>query len=354
MPLAAAAAAIAAQVRKAQEQCEAGESLRACENRRGLSHLRSLAAKWGPAVNNTVPFFPAVFEIGHRARRATQDPVMGAITHRPPCCRWSPRSVAIRRPWLGPASASCRPGDPWRCESIPFEFVETDYYEPTMGPGLHKIFWACRDPMDPARLAAMKQQTNAWELEYAADAGHPESRPLNLDPGYLTPAKLVLASSKDHAHRLYLSDGIYAEVTLVYKDRRWQARDWTFPDYRRNDYHAFFVRCREYLRRFAPRRSRRAARGAAMNWLPALALLPSALAAWLAGYAVRRWAPRWGLVDVPGGRKARCADHAARGRIGHRRGHAGRAAGVCRRSVRACVGPVRPRIGRGRNVAVCP
>ena len=29
----------------------------------------------------------------------------------------------------------------------------------------------------------------------------------------------------------------------------WQARPWTYPDYQRADYHQFFGRCREYLRR---------------------------------------------------------------------------------------------------------
>jgi hypothetical protein len=93
----------------------------------------------------------------------------------------------------------------------------------------------------------MKRQTNDWELEYARQGGHAEPRPLNLDPGYLTLAKLVLASTKDHAHRLYLARGIYAEVTLSYKDRQWQPHPWTFPDYRRVDYQAFFDRCRNLL-----------------------------------------------------------------------------------------------------------
>ena len=130
-----------------------------------------------------------------------------------------------------------------------FEFRETDYYEPTMGSGLGKCFFAFETLVDPAVLAERKIATNDWELEYAGRGGHVEPRPLNLDPGYLTPAKLVLASTKDHAHRLYLAHGIYAEVTLYYKDRRWQHRDWTFPDYRRDDYQQFFRACRELLRR---------------------------------------------------------------------------------------------------------
>jgi hypothetical protein len=130
-----------------------------------------------------------------------------------------------------------------------FLFEETRYYEPTMGSGLQKCFWAFETLVDPAALPSLKRETNAWELEYANQGGHAEPRPLNLDPGYLTPAKLVLASTKDHAHRLYLSDGIYAEVTLFYKDRHWQHRDWTFPDYRRADYQQFFADCRDWLRR---------------------------------------------------------------------------------------------------------
>ncbi len=129
-----------------------------------------------------------------------------------------------------------------------FEFEETAYYEPTMGSHLRKQFWAFAHRVDPAQLPRIKRQTNAWEEEYAAVAGHDEPRPLNLDPGYLTLAKLVLASTKDHAHRIYLADGIYAEVTLSFRDGAWQVWPWTFPDYRRPDYHAFFQQCRDWVK----------------------------------------------------------------------------------------------------------
>jgi len=137
---------------------------------------------------------------------------------------------------------------PIRLESPLFDFVETDYYIPTMGPQIKKCFWALEQLIDPATLPAVKLQTNGWEEQFAARGEHAEPRPLNLDPGYLTPAKLVLASTKDHVHRVYVAQGIYAEVTLFYKDRRWQPREWTFPNYRRADYHEFFEQCRRYLR----------------------------------------------------------------------------------------------------------
>jgi hypothetical protein len=138
---------------------------------------------------------------------------------------------------------------PIALESERFAFRETDYYEATMGPEIKKTFWAFQELIAPERLAEIKLLTNDWEAEYAALGRHDEPRPLNLDPGYLTAAKLVLASTKDHAHRIYLDRGIFAEVTLHFSHGQWRERDWTFPDYRREDYQAFFTKCREFLKR---------------------------------------------------------------------------------------------------------
>ncbi|MBX3434244.1 MAG: DUF4416 family protein [Pirellulales bacterium] len=138
---------------------------------------------------------------------------------------------------------------PTAAVSLAFDFTETDYYAAEMGAELKKQFWAFESPLDPGRLPAVKRLTNEWEAEYAVRGTHPEPRPLNLDPGYVTLAKLVLASTKDHAHRIYLSDGIYAEVTLSYRDGRWQPMPWTYPDYRRDDFQDFLSQCRDLLRR---------------------------------------------------------------------------------------------------------
>jgi hypothetical protein len=131
--------------------------------------------------------------------------------------------------------------------SDPFDFTETDYYTATMGTDLKKQFLAFERMIDPGALADIKRQTNKLEAEYAALGQHPETRPLNLDPGYITAAKLVLASTKDHAHRVYLRDGIYAEVTLAFRHRQWQPLEWTYPDYRRDDFHRFFSQCRQLV-----------------------------------------------------------------------------------------------------------
>jgi hypothetical protein len=131
--------------------------------------------------------------------------------------------------------------------SEPFPFDQTHYYDATMGPDLRKVFLLFDAPLDPARLVEIKLQSNAWEEEYARQAGHDEPRPLNLDPGYLTLGKLVLASTKDFTHRIYLDRGIFAEITLYYKHHAWRHHEWTFADYRRPECQAFFSRCREHL-----------------------------------------------------------------------------------------------------------
>lgn len=160
--------------------------------------------------------------------------ILAAISRHAEARAWA-RETAVQR--LGPLVG----------ESEAFDFTETDYYAATMGPNLRKQFLAFERLIDPSALADIKRQTNDWEAEYAAVAGHSEPRPLNLDPGYITPAKLVLASTKDHAHRIYLRDGIYAELTLSFRHRRWQPLEWTYPDYRRDDFQQFFTQCREWL-----------------------------------------------------------------------------------------------------------
>lgn len=137
---------------------------------------------------------------------------------------------------------------PLESESDPFDFSQTDYYEASMGGGLQKMFFACAASFDPALLADVKLQANAWEQEYAAGAGQAELRPLNVDPGYVTEAKLVLASTKDHAHRIYLRDGVYAEVTLYFQRGQWRNSPWTYPDYQLPACQEFFSACRECVK----------------------------------------------------------------------------------------------------------
>ncbi len=133
-------------------------------------------------------------------------------------------------------------------QSPVYDFTETDFYTRTMGTDLKKQFLVFDQMIDPGELAPTKIQSNNWELEYARQAVHSQERPLNIDPGYISEAKLVLATTKDRDHRIYLQDGIFAEVTLHFRGKQWTSSRWTYPDYQRADFQAFFTGCRNLLR----------------------------------------------------------------------------------------------------------
>jgi len=111
-------------------------------------------------------------------------------------------------------------------------FESTDYYEDEMGPDLLRKFLAFGALIGPDRLADIKLYTNEVEMEMAV-AGR---RRINLDPGYISAGKMVLATTKDWQHRLYLGKGIYGEVTLRFRRRTFESWEWTFPDYRTEEY----------------------------------------------------------------------------------------------------------------------
>jgi hypothetical protein len=129
-----------------------------------------------------------------------------------------------------------------------FAFDQTTYYEATMGAGLRKQLLAFRDLIDPARLASIKLHTNAQERELAESGTYAEARPLNLDPGLLALGKFLLATTKDQAHRVYLRDGIFAEVTLHYRAGAFEPWPWTYADYREPAVRQFLGEARAYYR----------------------------------------------------------------------------------------------------------
>ncbi|MFP3938378.1 MAG: DUF4416 family protein [Phycisphaerae bacterium] len=131
-------------------------------------------------------------------------------------------------------------------ETWNFDF--TDYYEQSMGGGLLRQFVSFRELVPADKLASIKRHTNDLEARFATAEPDGPDRPINLDPGYVAEPKLVLASMKDGPQRVYLSQGVFAEVTLLYRGGRWQALEWTFPDYASGRYDAFFSRARDALR----------------------------------------------------------------------------------------------------------
>jgi hypothetical protein len=128
-------------------------------------------------------------------------------------------------------------------------FDQTDYYREEMGLNLKRQFVSFARPIHPDALPGIKHDTNAIEADIAAQcAGLEITRPVNLDPGYLDLGKLVLATTKDRSHRIYIGQRMFAEVTLHFMHGRWQTWPWTYPDYHRSEYHEFFTRVRDRFR----------------------------------------------------------------------------------------------------------
>jgi hypothetical protein len=129
-------------------------------------------------------------------------------------------------------------------ESDLLPFDHTAYYEREFGPGLVRRIWSFERLVDPGSLAAIKARTNALEGRWTVDG----RRQVDLDPGYVSSAKLVLATTKNHGHRIYLGEGIYAEVTLGYRDGAFRPWPWTYPDYATPAYcHLFEAIRQRYL-----------------------------------------------------------------------------------------------------------
>jgi hypothetical protein len=152
--------------------------------------------------------------------------------------------------WLVRAEAvlHARFGEPL-CASEVFAFTFTDYYAAQTGPKAVKRFLVFPPSGGPGDLAAWKRWAGDQERILAAQASATFPRPVNIDPGVLRLGNLTLASTKDAAHRVVLGEGIFAEVTLLWRGGGFEPLPWTYPDYRTPLALAFFTEARSVLKR---------------------------------------------------------------------------------------------------------
>lgn len=123
-------------------------------------------------------------------------------------------------------------------QSESFPFNHTAYYS-DISPTLKRTFLSFRGLARAGDLADWKIFSGFLEKESG------QRRRVNIDPGYVNGSRLVLASTKDHAHRIFLRDGIFAEVTLRFMKKKWVSFDCTFPDFACGVYDNFLNESRE-------------------------------------------------------------------------------------------------------------
>jgi hypothetical protein len=121
----------------------------------------------------------------------------------------------------------------------------TNYYQKEMGDNIKKMIISYHNLIQPDALPDIKIATNQLEKEFLKNA----NRQVNIDPGYLTQAKIVLATTKDYNHRIYMGKGIYADLHLVRSAKSYRPQQWTYPDYAQELSIDFFNNLREiYLK----------------------------------------------------------------------------------------------------------
>jgi hypothetical protein len=107
------------------------------------------------------------------------------------------------------------------------KFDYTDYYTRETGPDLVRRFISFAGLIPPETLPDVKLVTNDLEVRFMEGG----KRRMNIDPGYIAQAHLILATGKGYSHRPYLRDGIYADLTLIYENGSFRGLPWTYPDY---------------------------------------------------------------------------------------------------------------------------
>lgn len=145
-----------------------------------------------------------------------------------------PEALSALTALFGPLEAI----SPW------FSFHHTSYYDQEMGGPLYRRLMAFKNLVDQGNLADIKLAANKLELSWIKPDG---GRRINLDPGYLTPERFVLATGKNYIHRIYLLKGIYADLTLVYRQGGYEPLLWTYPDYAEEGIRGFLLQLRSGL-----------------------------------------------------------------------------------------------------------
>jgi hypothetical protein len=130
-------------------------------------------------------------------------------------------------------------------ESDVLPWNHSEYYREELGWPISRRFFAFKELINPEGITEIKLITNNLEQLLTPEG----RRKINLDPGYVTLSKVVLATTKNYAHRIYLGKGIYAEVTLYYRQGRFRPHDFTYRDYRSEEYNRIFLKLREFVRK---------------------------------------------------------------------------------------------------------
>jgi len=124
------------------------------------------------------------------------------------------------------------------------EFSHTDYYKNEMGENLKRRLLLFKSLRKREDLPNIKIKTNEIEKRLSNRG----NRTVNIDPGYITLENVILATTKNYTHRIYLGGGIYGDLTLIFKGGTYRPLEWTYPDYASQQIISIFNKWRTILK----------------------------------------------------------------------------------------------------------
>jgi hypothetical protein len=113
-------------------------------------------------------------------------------------------------------------------ETPSLPWTHSEYYAEEIGEPLYRNFIFFDTVIDTSLLPDAKVRIMDIENDFSKD----RKRQINLDPGYLSLAKVVLASRKNYSHRIYLGKLVFAELELIFKEGAFHALPYTYADYK--------------------------------------------------------------------------------------------------------------------------
>lgn len=125
---------------------------------------------------------------------------------------------------------------PVEAEFGPVDFSATSYYDKEFGSNLKRRFLSFKRLISLRRNYTIKQFTNSVERKLSKNS----MRTVNIDPGYVSLSKLILFTTKNRSHRVYIDSGIYGDLELQFSGNSFSTLPWTYPDYASNEYITFF------------------------------------------------------------------------------------------------------------------
>ena len=119
------------------------------------------------------------------------------------------------------------------------------YYSKEMGENIKRVLlWA-----DGAYPREELVEGKLWADSFEQESSIEGARVVNIDIGIILKEQMLLSTSKPYSHRIFLRDGVWAELNYIFENKTYRFLPWTYPDYQCEQKVALFNSLRQSLLR---------------------------------------------------------------------------------------------------------